>query len=414
MKKGFIFLFSALMICATVGVFVGCADSSSYEPDGQTQKREQFKEKLSHEVTQTEALENLEKFLLGKKLPSTRGGDANQLPPITSVYTRGKAAIDTRAGEEIEPYFHIFNFGNNEGFAIMSGDDRVEPLLALTFKGELTPETEIDNPGFEYAYKKMEEYYVNTVSTRGLTPTFPEIPPKEPLPDPRKGRDTIHLQCPQWGQFAPYNKYCYTDDDSLAVTGCIATAVAQLMAIHKYPDSYNGYEFNWDLMTSDNPGTAGYDQIARLMQQLGLDINLRMNYGTESSGTNPTYILRTLENFGYSNYGWMEDYNTSRIVQELKNGYPLLVGGSTADSIGHRWVAHGLIIDSLSLPIERPLGVITWLPATYTYYIYYNWGWNGLYNGYFLSGVFDTDEPYTGETRANYNNNVNVNINIRK
>lgn len=117
MKKGIIFLFSALMICAAVGVFVGCADSSSYEPDGQTQKREQFKEKLSHEVTQVEAREHLEKFLTKLNIPSTRGGDT-KLPPITSVYTTGKAAEMTRAGEEVEPYFHIFNFGDNEGLLL--------------------------------------------------------------------------------------------------------------------------------------------------------------------------------------------------------------------------------------------------------------------------------------------------------
>ena len=39
------------------------------------------------------------------KIPSTRGGDAMQLPPITSVYTRGKAALATRAGEVVEGYY---------------------------------------------------------------------------------------------------------------------------------------------------------------------------------------------------------------------------------------------------------------------------------------------------------------------
>ena len=409
MKKLSFFWILALVICSVIS----CAEKEQFEQELQTQKREQFKEKLSHEVTQTEALENLEKFLLGKKLPSTRGGDANQLPPITSVYTRGKASATTRAGEAVEPYFHIFNFGDEEGFAIMSGDDRVEPLLALTFKGELTPETEIDNPGFEYAYKKMEEYYVQQVSSRGWGPGYIEIPPKVPLPDPRTGRDTIHLPCPQWGQRSPYNKYCYTDDDSLAVTGCVATAVAQLMAIHKYPDSYNGYEFNWDLMTSDNPDSVGYDQIARLMEQLGTDFNLRVNYGTKVSTASSALIPRTFENFGYSNGGWPEDYNTSRIMQELRAGYPVLVGGSDTRLGDHRWLAHGLIADSISIPIEHPLGEITWLPAIYTCYIFCNWGWDGQHDGYFLSNVFDIIDPDTGDTIANFNPTPMF-LNIRK
>jgi hypothetical protein len=87
MKKSMHLWFSALMICAAVEVFVGCADNSIYEPKEQAQKREQYKEKLSHEVTQDEARENLEKIITKLNIPSTRGGDTNSMPPITSVYT---------------------------------------------------------------------------------------------------------------------------------------------------------------------------------------------------------------------------------------------------------------------------------------------------------------------------------------
>ena len=93
MKKLSFFWILALVICSVIS----CAEKEQFEQELQTQKREQFKEKLSHEVTQTEARESLEKLLTKLNIPSTRGGDA-KLPPITSVYTTGKAAIDTRAG----------------------------------------------------------------------------------------------------------------------------------------------------------------------------------------------------------------------------------------------------------------------------------------------------------------------------
>ena len=153
MKKRMFFWMQALMICAA-----GCADSFTEEPQLPTQE-------ASHEVTQAEARQSLEKIVFDLKIPSTRGGEQKRMPPITSVYSTGRAAVATRSGEEIEPYFHIYNFGRDEGFAIMSGDDRVEPLLALTFKGEFTPETENDTPGFENAYSRMEEYYVQRVAT---------------------------------------------------------------------------------------------------------------------------------------------------------------------------------------------------------------------------------------------------------
>ena len=204
MKTRMNFWLLALMICT----FVSCADNVNFEPEEQAQKREQLREKLSHEVTQAEARVKLEKMLPNLKLPSTRGGDTNSLPPITSVYTTSKAAVVTRAGEEVEPYFHIFNFGDNEGFAIMSGDDRVEPLLALTFKGELTSETEIDNPGFEIAYSRMEEYYVQKVSEESLDESSILPPTIDPVPYPTYDTTVTYSPalCPvKWGQLEPYN-----------------------------------------------------------------------------------------------------------------------------------------------------------------------------------------------------------------
>lgn len=453
MKKRINFLFSALMICAAVEVFVGCADNSIYEPKEQAQKREQFKEKLSHEVTQAEARQNLEKIILDLKIPSTRGGDTNSMPPITSVYTRGKAAVATRAGEEVEPYFHIFNFGDNEGFAIMSGDDRVEPLLALTFKGELTPETEIDNPGFEIAYSRMEDYYVNKVSSRGLTPTFPEIPPKDSIPDPILTTDTIeHYMtfgyCPvKWDQNAPYNKRCTIEKVSNGIiirdtvptpVGCAAVAVAQLMAIYKYPNDYlyifsnETGTFNWNDMTSQYPSESGIDQIANLMYLLGKPNNLGVVYRPYpketdsikiSSGSNPETVPIAISNFGYTNGGKLIDYNEEQVVSELSNGYPILLRGSTVDSLGHIWLAHGLkeIITTLS-SYHLSQGWITGPPIS-SYYILCNWGWKGKQDGYYLSNVFNTiegpvfsDPDNSIETEGIYNfqTNIQAYINIRK
>ena len=437
MKKGFIFLFSALMICAAVGVFVGCADSSSYEPDGQTQKREQFKEKLSHEVTQAEARVKLEKMLSNLKLPSTRGGDTNSLPPITSVYTTGKAAVATRAGEEVEPYFHIFNFGENEGFAIMSGDDRVEPLLALTFKGELTPETEIDNPGFEIAYEKMEDYYVQQVSSRIIEGPSITIPPKDSLPDPiiNEEFDTINLPmgpCTvKWGQEAPYNEYCYDQYGYEATAGCAAVALAQFMAIYKYPASYKYFStsvpeiYNWDDMISNERSPEGTDQIARLIYSLGKPNNLCMIYRRKTnggSGSEPANVHRTLVNFGYTG-GDLIDYDADSVILELANGHPIILRGKTSSGAGHIWLGHGLMkrIRTES-HYHLSLGWITFDPFE-TYYILCNWGWTGDADGYYLSNVFnvatgptypDPISPNEDVVNYNFQNNVQAYINIRK
>lgn len=429
MKKLSFFWILALVICFVIS----CAEKEQFEQELQTQKREQFKEKLSHEVTQAEARESLEKLLTKLNIPSTRGGDA-KLPPITSVYTMGKAAEMTRAGEAVEPYFHIFNFGDEEGFAIMSGDDRVEPLLALTFQGELTPETEIDNPGFEFAYEKMEDYYIARIgfdTIPSIQPDLP-IPPRDTLPLPELPvRDTIvdtliyytmkYGYCPvKWGQGHPYNTYCYTDDNEIAKTGCVATAVAQLMAIYQYPNSYNGYSFNWTEMRKLSPDSTGTYQIARLMQQLGLSNNLDMDYGTANSGASPSYIPRTLRNFGYANGGQWIDYDAGRVYNELRNGYPVLLGGSDGNA-GHRWLTHGIMELRKNYKGYNELDEII-LSYSYFqgYYFLNNWGWSGNCDGFFLSEIFapyslpDYPDPTRSVDPNNYQNNVTAVVGIRK
>ena len=152
MRKYIFYLLSIVATC----IITGCTDNLQDEQESPKAR--------THEVTQSEALQHLNKIIPDLKIPSTRGAAEKSFPQITSSYSIGSHS-STRSDGEVEPYFHIFNFGDNEGFAIMSGDDRVIPLLAITFKGELTPETEIDNPGFKIAYSKMKDYYVEQIST---------------------------------------------------------------------------------------------------------------------------------------------------------------------------------------------------------------------------------------------------------
>lgn len=450
MKKLSFFWISALVICSVIS----CAEKEQFEQELQTQKREQFKEKLSHEVTQTEARESLEKLLTKLNIPSTRGGDA-KLPPITSVYTTGKAAEMTRAGEEVEPYFHIFNFGDNEGFAIMSGDDRVEPLLALTFDGELTPETGIDNPGFEIAYSRMEDYYVQQVSSRIIEGPSITIPPKDSLPDPiiidsANYKEMPLGYCPvKWGQGWPYNIYCRIQPSNSTVpVGSAAVAVAQLMSIYQYPNSYHSYIYNqtyyfdWDEMNlytsideNTNPfvnDSTKYNQIAQLIRQLSSSGNLNVMYDQYSASVpgscSPTRIPIALESFGYASGGEHILYDSDIIIEELKNGYPVLIGGSEEGMVNnvvrsHGWLGHGLMTLFTTHKIYQfPRGWITLGPVE-SYYIKCNFGMNGDFDGYYLSGVFDTNQgPVYSDTEptrssveeGNYQYYIDAIVNIRK
>ena len=89
-------------------------------------------------------------------MPPTRSGEGRR---ISNKFSLGTPAA-THSEEEQEPYVHIFNFEDEEGFAIMSGDERVPSLLAaLTFDGSLCPESEIDNPGLAIFLSNLDAYY---------------------------------------------------------------------------------------------------------------------------------------------------------------------------------------------------------------------------------------------------------------
>ncbi len=62
-------------------------------------------------------------------------------------------------GFEAEPYVHVFNFDNGQGFAIMSGDKRVGPVLCITDSGHLDESPTTDNPGFFMAMSNLDTYY---------------------------------------------------------------------------------------------------------------------------------------------------------------------------------------------------------------------------------------------------------------
>ena len=428
-------IFYWLFALATVGI-VSCSDTLIQEP---MLLQPQPQREMTHEVTQAEARQQLEEILFDMKTTSTRG-TINRLPDITSAHTTGKFTRVTRSTQEVEPYFHIFNFGDNEGFAIMSGDDRVEPLLALTFKGELSPDKQIASPCFRIAYSKIEEYYVNQVSSRGggtgLEPDpGPLIPIDSIADDPHIRTETgdpiyeyfepLTGYCPvKWGQDDPYNMYCETSDGRPAFTGCVTTAVAQLMAMYRFPTLYSSYLFNWNVMINTNvheetgPGTY---HIAHLMSLLGSENNLDVDYGAvadnDGSGADPDNIPRTFENFRYSDGGTHIAYNNSDVAEELINGYPILICGYDNDA-GHMWLGHGYMIQHIPVYIYEEWRII---PSDTTYlstpYVLCNMGYDGFYDGYYHTGCFDTNNfRSTRSTPADgdYSRNLSIVKGIRR
>lgn len=226
----------------------------------------------------------------------------------------------------------------------------------------------------------------------------------------------------QWNQGEPYNFFCPKIDNKETYTGCVATAVAQLMARYQYPESYEGYDFNWEEMTANKRcysiSTPGAIDIAYLMSALGKKENLYMKYGTDGSAASSATIPTTLENFNYSSGGQYEAYRISPVINDLKYGYPVLLAGTKnifnyklvdgrfipyiKKSVAHQWLAHGLIERRQEVFVHRKDGTLINRYFRTFWYLLCNWGWGGADDGYYLSGSFDPQKKpdYPSETTS--------------
>lgn len=202
----------------------------------------------------------------------------------------------------------------------------------------------------------------------------------------------------RWSQDAPYNNYCPSlSNDTHAVTGCVATATAQVMNYHKWPPVGNGSHsyicylnynyanpvelnadfsqsvYRWDLMLDDydeNSSAESCDAVARLMSDVG--ISMEMQYGS-SSAASVYYASSALKRyFGYSSKCyWLqrENYNAAQwdqlLVDEIGAGRPVMYSGNEVNA-GHAFVIDGFDTEG---------------------YFHVNWGWGGYYDGFFLVSV---------------------------
>lgn len=356
-----------------------------------------------NKITIEEAQQDLEKLLNDLYGGRTRNGES-VIRTIENAFSLTVGNPLTRSGKNSSEDIYVFNFSDNKGYAIMANDKSVPSLLALCEEGHLSKDDEIDNPGVVLFLENIENNYYKK----------PVIKPEDPTKDHYEYTDwenTVYTHqgvCPvKWGQKNPHNKYCPLIDGQPTVTGCVATAIAQLFACYSYPNSYNGHSFDWEKMLAspwaNDCALAGQNCIADLMTLLGGKENLDNKYGINESGADKNNIIKTLGNFGYSNPGSLIDYNTNSVVSELKAGYPVLARGysnkkdtyflgikiKSSYSGGHTWLMHGLLERHRQVMLINGSGRVVSSTRESKWYPLCNWGANGNRDGYYLSEMFD-------------------------
>jgi len=334
---------------------------------------------------------------------------------------------------------YVFNFGDSSGFVIVSNDKRVKtPLFAFTEKGTLL-NGKTDNPGFALFLERLEGYVLNSIAESGKDdekkesmvvaqsgPIHPiDFIGARPIVDP--------LLSVEWGQGGPFNnnleyQNCYGDstaNNGLVATGCVPTAIAQIMSYWKYPDSLNGTtSYSWSNLNtfkrsnnfyaspSDNVfirmrKASARAQVADLFQQIGATgTGVGTIYGCVASNTVPENAITFLISKGftlYSNpYGAkLRTYDNEFVKMALQDYGPLYTVGTDPKRGGHAWIIDGMVYVYAPVPPPYPSEI---------YYVHNNWGWDGYQNGYYLGIVYDPNESLTFDPSFYNFKNIKVSL----
>lgn len=210
-----------------------------------------------------------------------------------------------------------------------------------------------------------------------------------------------------WDQDEYYNILCPSDSEGQGnhvLTGCVATAMAQVMRYWEYPAQGTGshsYSCDYGTLSADfGNSTYHYDmmpdrlsagtpaaqvqEVAKLIYHCGVSVD--MDYGPESSGSylslSPN-ALHTYFGYGMSSYIHKNQYSASSwndiIKNQLDSLRPVLYRGQS-DAGGHAFVCDGYDDQD---------------------YFHFNWGWNGSNNGYYLlSGLTPGNHNYNSSQAA--------------
>lgn len=209
----------------------------------------------------------------------------------------------------------------------------------------------------------------------------------------------------EWGQGVGYNDRlfngkCSEYSNGKYPTGCVATALAQVMKYHKYSNKRH----DWDGMLEKT----GSDATARLMRDLGNALN--MKYSCDGSSAYVKDIPNVLKDWGYKSAKHKSydilDYNL--IVNQLNLKLPVILGGAKNSAWGiigiypngHSWVCDGYRKGDICVGNTK-YGILS---------LHMNWGWGSSYynnyNGWF---AFNNWNP----NNTGYNNRPEIVYDIK-
>lgn len=296
---------------------------------------------------------------------------------------RGLSGVTTE--QESQPLY-IFSRGENEGFVVVSGDDCLPAIIGYTESGDY------DEENMPPALKAIIDHYAEAIveaQARGANRPYSSVTASS------YDKDIPVLLTSHWHQTGPWNNLCpqRKDGGGRAVTGCVATAAAQIAyywrneglngvtqydtPTYDYGDApvtsvivKKGTPFEWNLMADRSTTSAGNAAMARLCVLMGTSAWL--TYGASTGG----YIWNMQDVYqnqiGLTRGEYVEKNKFSQVawekmvISDLVQGRPILYSSYNKDKEG--WDGHAYVVDG-------------YRTSDNTFHI--NFGWGDGYDGYF-------------------------------
>ena len=314
---------------------------------------------FADDVTLEQALQTAQQFAKyeAAKQPQSRRALATSTPQL---------AYSEKSNIVSKDNVYVINFGSDQGFVVVSGESGTyDEILGYC-----------DHGAFEYdncppQLKDLLGFYSHSIDSLRKNPSL-SVKRRAIQSWPSYLGNVIvePLLTTQWSQWAPYNNLCPPGCPS----GCVPTAVAQIMKYWRWPDvtrekvsgeDFSGHTYDWDNMI-DNYETTGYtteqaNAVAKLMADVGKALGTA--YFPEGSGTS-TDFMPLVNNFKYHR-GEVHSENLAEAMKaELDQSRPLLY---SASAVGQE-SGHELVVDGY----------------TSNNYFHFNYGWGGSYDGFYV------------------------------
>lgn len=374
---------------------------------------ESKREKLSFEVTPEEAVSLLGKFL------SDNGTRASLNDVTIKTLMKSDFAPTTRSSNaEDAPAIYLIDIPDG-GCAVMGADKRLEPVYAILDETKLSSEdlTTSATRTESVNNEDIQTYVTGLINDAIEADLESIVVPKDtlpftPIPSKLDSLWTITrvysqvepLLKTKWHQHAPFNNnYPYHKPNVKEAAGCGVIATAQLVYYNRRPSSVSNVNFNWNLISRyeyvEQPSVSADNAVANFVLTLAyaVDANWLDDKDPPVTITTDAGIKNFFRYNGYPNANFYS-YTLSGVTAMLNNNKPVIISGRQSDkAIGHCWLIDGSNVYKVEDWTRRYIYVndFTWdytdtVSETNYNLLHCNYGWGGICDGYYTSGIFDT------------------------